>query len=320
MKIFVTGGAGCIGSELVERLLKEGHYVITFDNLSSGKTEHITKFLQNKKFKFIKGDIFNNPKLLIKSMGGCDFVFHLAANSYIKYFQGNRTDKDLNNNTIGTYNVLEAMRLNDVKNIAFTSTSPIYGEAKIAPTPENYGPLETISLYAASKVAGETLISSFSHMFGIQSWIFRIANTVGGKSRKGAGGTIISDFISKLRKNPRELEILGNGKQIKSYMTVDDCIDGMLFCTKNSKERVNIFNVGPSDTVTINEIAEIVVNEMGLKNVKFKYTGGDRGWVGDVPRFQLSVKKINTLGWRTKHTSKDAIRVATRDLLNKVSK
>ena len=319
MKMFVTGGAGCIGSELVERLLKEGHYVITFDNLNSGKTEHITKFMENKRFKFIKGDIFSNSKLLIKSMKGCDFVFHLAANSYVKYFRGNCTDKDLNNNTIGTYNVLEAMRLNEIKNIAFTSTSPIYGEAKTIPTPENYGPLETISLYAASKVAGETLISAFSHMFDIQSWIFRIANTVGGKSRKGIGGTIISDFILKLRRNPRELEILGNGKQTKSYMTVDDCIDGMLYCTKNARERVNIFNVGPNDTVTINEIAEIVVNEMGLKNVKFKYTGGDRGWVGDVPKFQLSVKKINNLGWRTKHTSKDAIRVATRDLLNKVS-
>lgn len=313
IKAFVTGGAGCIGSELAARLLNEGHGVVVFDNLSSGKLEHIKDLIGSKKFRFVKGSILN-LKLLAKSMKGCDFVFHLAANSFIKFKAVDPTDNDLKHNTIGTYNVLEAMRLNGIKKIAFTSTSPIYGEAKKVPTPENYGPLETISLYAASKVAGETLISSFSHMFGMQSWIFRIANTVGGKSRK-VGGTIISDFIEKLRKNPKELEILGNGRQSKSYMTVDDCIDGMLYGIKHANDTVNIFNVGSDDSVTINEIARIVIDEMGLKDAKIKYSGGDRGWVGDVPKFQLSVEKINRLGWKAKHTSKEAVRIAARQML-----
>lgn len=315
MKAFITGGAGCIGSELAARLLKEGNEVVVYDNLSSGKIEHIKDFMDNKKFKFVEGDILD-MNFLTKSMKGCDFVFHLAANSFIKYFPGDTTDRDLKINTIGTYNILEVMRLNGVKKIAFTSTSPIYGEAKIMPTPENYEPLETVSLYAASKVAGETLISSFSHMFGMQSWIFRIANTVGGKSRK-IGGTIISDFVEKLRKNPKELEILGDGQQSKSYMTVDDCINGMLYCIKHANERVNIFNVGPDDSVTVNEIAQIVVEEMDLKKVKFRYTGGDRGWLGDVPRFLLDTKKIRKLGWKPNYTSNEAVRIATRNLLGK---
>ncbi|MBI4153840.1 SDR family NAD(P)-dependent oxidoreductase [Candidatus Woesearchaeota archaeon] len=313
MRILVTGGAGCIGSDLCARLLKDGNEVIAFDNLSSGKIEHMKELEKMKGFKFINGSIVAE-KQIQSACAGVDMVFHLAANSSVKFKPDDPTDVDLKQNTIGTYNVLEAMRINDVGKIAFTSTSPIYGRAKTIPTPESYGPLETISLYAASKVAGETLISAFSHMFGMRSYIFRIANTVGGKSRK-TGGTIISDFISKLESNPKNLEILGDGKQKKSYMTVEDCIDGMIYASSKSAETVNIFNVGPDDNISINEIARIVVREMGLHDVTFSYTGGKGGWTGDVPEFLLDTGKMKKLGWKPKHTSREAVEIATKSLL-----
>ncbi len=314
MKILVTGGAGCIGSDLVARLLQEGHYVTAFDNLSSGKEEHVNEFIKSKRFRFIKGDLLEK-KQIEDACKNIDTVFHLAANSDIKYWPGDPTDEDMRLNTIATYNLLEAMRINNVKKIVFTSSSVVYGEAKKIPTPEDY-PLQPISLYAASKVACESMISGFCHMFGMRAWILRLANVIGGKTRK-VGKTVISDFIEKLGTNPKELEILGNGKQSKSYLLVDDCIEGMLTVMKKTSDVVNIYNLGPEDFITANEIAKIVVDEMGLKNVKFRYTGGDRGWLGDVPLFLLDTRKIKKLGWKPRQTSKEAVRIATRKILGK---
>jgi UDP-glucose 4-epimerase len=314
MKVLVTGGAGCIGSELVGELLSRGHQVECLDNLSSGKMEHINRFLDDKNFSFINGDILN-PADIDKCAKNVEVVFHLAANPDIKYRDGDRTDKDLQQNTLGTYNVLEAMRKNNVKKIVFSSSSAVYGEAQRTPTTEDYGPLMPESLYGASKLACEGLISSYCHMFGFQAWIFRFANIVGGKSRK-TGTTVISDFISKLRSNPHELTILGNGRQSKSYLIVEECVSGILFGLENAHDIINIYNLSPGDSVSVDEIANVVIKEMNLSNVEKKYSGSERGWPGDVPKVVLDSNRMDKLGWKSKYTSKNAIVIATRALIN----
>jgi len=313
MRAVVTGGAGCIGSELAGHLLSQENDVIVYDNLSSGKAEHIESLLDSKNFTFIQADLldFNYVRKAVK---GADIVFHLAANSDIKFEEGDSTEEDMKQNTTATYNVLEAMRKENVRKIVFTSSSAIYGEAKIVPTPESYGPLEPISLYGASKVACETEISAFCHMFDMQSWIFRFANIVGQKRRR-TGTTVLTDFINKLIDNKIELQILGDGKQSKCYLTVEDCIKGIMTGLEKAPSRVNIFNLGPADAITVNEIAHIVAEEMGISDVRLKYTGGDRGWIGDVPRFMLDSSKIEKLGWRPSCSSRDAIRTTVKKML-----
>ncbi len=315
MKVLVTGGAGCIGSVLAERLLKEGNEVIVLDDFSFGKKEHVAALEKDRKFKLIRGSILD-LELLKKAVEGCDVVFHLAASSTVKYFPGNPTDQELKVNVTGTYNVLEAMRLKGIKKIVFSSTSTVYGEPEKYPTPED-APILPVSLYGASKAAGESLISAFCGMFGMQAWIYRFANVVGGKSRK-TGGMIVSDFIEKLKKDSKELEVLGNGKQKKSYITVDDCVNGMLFGFSKAKEKVNVFNLGNSEQTEVNEIARMVAAEMGLEDVKLKYTGGDRGWIGDVPKMLLSIDKISKLGWKPKVSSTEAVRLAIKETLRSV--
>lgn len=313
MRVVVTGGAGCIGSEIALRLLREGNTVTVIDNLSSGKKEHM-KEMKGDRFRFIKADI-TDIKKTTAALNGADAVFHLAANSDIKFKKGDRTDEDLRQNTIATYNVLEAMRTNGTKKIVFTSSSAVYGEAEKMPTPEEHM-LEPISLYGASKAACETLISGFCHMFGMRGCILRLANVIGNKNRK-TGETVLTDFINKLRKNSKELQILGNGGQSKSYLLVDDCVDGILAAFSKAKEKVSIYNLGPEDFISVNEIAAIVIEEMWLNNVNFTYTGGDRGWTGDVPKFLLDTTKIRKLGWKPSCTSKEAVRKSVRQQLKK---
>ena len=314
MNALVTGGAGCIGSELVKELLKN-HKVTVLDNLSSGKNEHIQEFTTNDNFQLVEGDILDKD-VLDRVMKNKDMVFHLAANPDIKFIPGERTDKDLQQNTIATYNVLDVMQKNNVKKIAFSSSSVIYGKASKMPTPEDYGPLKPTSLYGASKVACEGLISAYCHMFDMQAWIFRFANIVGDKSRK-KGRTVISDFIFKLRENSKELEILGDGKQSKSYMLVDDCVAGMLFAIEHANDTVNIFNLSTTDSITVDKISEIVIKEMELHEVKIKYTGSAGGWPGDITNFLLDVSKLKKLGWATKYSSQEAVRMAARRMLGK---
>jgi UDP-glucose 4-epimerase len=309
-KVFITGGAGFIGSHLVDRLAQDGWTITVFDNLSSGREEFIKQHIGKSYFTFVKGELLdiNQVKKAIKDH---NLVFHLAANPDIRYGI-EHTDTDLKQNTIVTYNVLESMRLNDISEIAFASTSTIYGEPNVMPTPEDYGPLYPISLYGASKLACEALITSFCHTFNMKCWIYRFANIVGGRGTHG----LIFDFINKLKKNPKELEILGDGKQAKSYLLVDDCVDSMLFIYENARDQFNVFNLGSNDRMDITTIADILVKKMGLKDVKYMFTGGSRGWPGDVPQMFLDVRKLNNLGWKAKHNSRQAVEIAIERMLS----
>jgi len=311
MKIMVTGGAGFIGSHIVDRLMKEGNEVVVYDNLSSGKMEFIEHHMNNEKFTFIEADLLNFEKLR-ESVKDIDIIYHVAANPDVK-LGAQDTKVHFEQNVKATYNLLEAMRINDVEDIIFTSTSTVYGEANVIPTPEDYGPLVPISLYGASKLAAEAFIMSYSHTFGMKAVIYRFANIVGPRSTHG----VIYDFIMKLKRNPKELEILGDGTQTKSYLYVEDCVDAIMFGYENRRNDVEIFNIGSEDWINVRRIADIVVEEMGLKNVSYRFTGGKRGWKGDVPKMLLSIEKIKDYGWRPKHNSEESVRLTARYLIGK---
>ena len=305
MAILVTGGAGFIGSHLVDRLVEEGKEVVILDNLSSG-----VSFL-NPDAEFIKVDLADRLKLEdVFRKKDFSEVWHIAANPDVRIGSEN-PDEIYRNNILATYNLLEVMRKNNVDKIIFTSTSTVYGEAEVIPTPEDY-PTVPISIYGASKLACEALISSYCHTFDMKAWIYRFANVIGKRSNHG----VIYDFIMKLRRNPEELEILGNGEQNKSYIYISDCIEAMFFGLK-ADDRVNIFNIGSEDQIKVKRIAEIVCEEMGL-SPKFRFTGGDRGWKGDVPVMLLSIEKLKAMGWKPRYSSEQAVRMAVRDLLESI--
>jgi UDP-glucose 4-epimerase len=310
---FITGGAGFIGSHLVARLLAENNSRVTvYDNLVSGKKENIAPHLGNGHLKFIEADLLDYPAL-VQAMKGYDIIWHLGANTDIP--GGNKvTDLDLKNCTTATRNVLEAMRENKINRIIFSSTSCVYGDAPPVSLGETFGPLLPISLYGSGKLACEALISAYSHLFGIQALMFRFGNVVG--ARMGHG--VIYDFIQKLRKNPQEMEILGDGKQEKPFFLVEDCIDGMLHAFRHSDAPYDVYNLGSDNFTTVTRIAEIVSEVMGLKNVRFRYTGGKRGWPGDVPVVHLDVSKVKALGWKAGRTSDEAVRVAAQRLLETI--
>jgi len=305
-KAFVTGGAGFIGSNLVDALVQQQVQVTVYDDLSSGKKEFIQHHKDN--IQFIKADLID-AKTLEQSIPDHDVVFHLAANPDVRL--GEQQPQVAKKDTIATYNLLEAMRKNQIKKIAFASSSTVYGETPPTPLKENYGPLLPISLYGAAKLASEALISSFSHTFDMQTWLFRFANVVGIRGTHG----VIVDFINKLKANPKQLEILGDGKQKKPYLYVTDCVQGILHGYNHGTDQINIYNLGCETATEVTRIGEMVVEEMNLENVEFKYTGGKRGWKGDVPQFQFDVNKINKLGWKAKYTSDDAVRKAIQDCL-----
>ncbi|KYK33779.1 MAG: UDP-glucose 4-epimerase [Thermoplasmatales archaeon SG8-52-3] len=310
MKAFVTGGAGFIGSHLVDKLLKRGDFVTSYDNLSSGNKEFFKHHKKNDKFRFVEADLLN-LKQVEKEMKDHDVVFHIAANPFVRLGE-TQTKLDLEQGPIVSYNILESMRINDIKKIVFSSSSVVYGETPGIEIPENYGPTLPISLYGAGKLGAEGLISAFCGTFDFQAWIYRFANVVG---IRGTHGVII-DFIAKLKKNPKELEILGDGRQQKPYLHVSDIVDGIIFGFENSNDQLNLFNLGCESNTTVTRIAELVVDEMNLRDVEFKYTGGIRGWAGDVPRFQLDINKIKKLGWKESNTSDEAVRKAIREVLN----
>jgi len=308
MKCFVTGGAGFIGSHLVDRLLDEGHQVTVFDNLSSGKKGFIASHFDNPHFLFIKADLIDK-KRIEREISGHDVVFHIAANPDVRSGPDDPSmaEKDMQ----ATYNLLDAMRKKGVNKIVFSSSSVIYGETPAKPLSEDYGPLLPISVYGAAKLASEGLISSFAHTFDMQAWMFRFANVVGIRGTHG----VIVDFINKLKRNPNELEILGDGKQRKPYLYVTECVDGILHGFTHADDEVNVFNLGVESSTEVTRIAELVVEEMGLDHVDFKYTGGKRGWKGDVPQFQFDISKIKKSGWTPTLSSDDAVLKAIQDLL-----
>ena len=308
----MTGGAGFIGSHLVDELIKSGISVKVIDNLSSGNKNFLHHHMDNKMVEFINGDItsFSEINLAIKNV---DVVFHLAANPDIR-LGTEVTDTDLNQGTIATYNVLEAMRLNNVKKIVFASSSVVYGEDAPMPTPESFGPCMPISLYGASKLASEGLITSFSGTFGIQCWIFRFANIIGERGTHG----VIFDFIHKLKLDNSKLEVLGNGLQEKSYMEVKDCVKAIMHIFSNEQHSINLFNLGSHDTCSVKRIAEIVIEQTGLKNVVINYTGGSRGWAGDIPKSMLSINKMLSTGYDVEYDSEAAVRYTAKSLIEEI--
>ncbi|MGC9515009.1 NAD-dependent epimerase/dehydratase family protein [Methanocrinis sp.] len=310
--ILVTGGAGFIGSHLVDRLV-ESNRVAVLDNFSSGKREFLEDHLTDPNFSLIEADLLDQ-KAVEAALEDKDLVFHLAANPDVR-IGAEDTRTHLDQNIVATYNLLESMRKKRVAEIAFTSTSTVYGEAEVVPTPEDYGPLLPISLYGASKLACEALISAFCSTFDMGAWIFRFANIVG---ERGTHGVIV-DFIKKLEKDPKNLEILGSGRQRKSYLLVDDCVDAMIFSLAHSQDRVNVFNIGSADSVDVTEIADVVVEKMGLEEVRYGYTGGieGRGWRGDVKTMLLSIEAIEELGWTPRFNSRQSIEAATEALLDR---
>ncbi|OGZ29936.1 MAG: UDP-glucose 4-epimerase [Candidatus Niyogibacteria bacterium RIFCSPLOWO2_01_FULL_45_48] len=310
MRFFITGGAGFIGSHLSDRLMAEGNEVTVYDNLSLGKKEFVERHFSSPKFKFVQADLLEFDKLKT-SMEGSDVVFHLAANSDI--IKSAKNPKiDLEQGTIVTYKVLEAMRANNIKKIVFTSSNVVYGEAVKSPTAEDYGPLLPISFYGASKLACEAVMGAYCHNFEFNAWIYRFGNIVGKRPTHG----VVIDFYGKLKKNPLVLEVLGDGNQSKPYVEVHDCVDGMLFGLNNSHEQINLFNLGTTGAVYVKDIADIVVKEMGLKNVKIKFAGGVRGWPGDVHTVRLDVSKLESLGWKPKYpTSREAFSAGAKDII-----
>ena len=310
MKALVTGGAGFIGSHLVDKLISKGNSVTVYDNLSSGKKEFLKQHMQSDKFTLVEADLLDFERVK-KEIKDFDVVFHIAANPFVRLGE-KQTRLDLEQGAMATYNILESMRLNGMKKIVFSSSSVVYAETPPIDIPETYGPTLPISLYGAGKLAGEGLISAFCGTFGFQAWIYRFANVVGIRGTHG----VIVDFIEKLNKNPKELEILGDGRQQKPYLHVSDIVDGIIYGFEHSNEQLNLYNLGCDSNTTVTHIAEMVVEEMGLENVKFNYTGGKRGWAGDVPRFQLAIDKMSKLGWKARYTSDDAVRKAIREVLD----
>ena len=303
--IFVTGAAGFIGSNLVDRLLADGRRVVGWDNFSTGQREFLESASTNPKFKLIEGDGLD-LSALTRAMAGCDFVFHLAANADVR-FGLDHPHKDLQQNTVATFNVLEAMRANGIKGIAFSSTGSVYGEAEIIPTPENHPfPIQT-SLYAASKVAGEGFIHAYCEGYGFEGYIFRFVSILGERYTHGH----VLDFYKQLSAHPGHLKVLGDGTQRKSYLYIGDCLDAMLHVVtrataKQAKHGVETYNLGTDEYVQVNDSIRFICGALGLKP-KLEYSGGNKGWVGDNPFIFLDTKKIRATGWKTTLTIEQSI-------------
>jgi UDP-glucose 4-epimerase len=311
MRSIVTGGAGFIGSHLVDMLVAKGDEVTVIDNLTTGNLRTIKDHIISGSVNFIHEDLLGNGWQ--DYFAGIDRVYHLAADPDVRASSGSPY-RVFQENLTATEHVLEAMRQEGVSELAFTSTSTVYGEATVIPTPENYSPMKPISIYGGTKLACEAMISSYAHTYGMKTWVFRFANIIGARSNHG----VIWDFIHKLRKNPRELEILGDGKQTKSYFSVDACIDALLYTIGHTDQPFNFFNIGSEDWIDVQTIARIVAVEMGLSSVTFRYSGGDRGWKGDVPRMLLSVEKLKALGWTPLTSSEESVRRATQELIREI--
>jgi len=320
-KVLVTGGAGFIGSHLVDRLMRMDCFVRVVDNLSGGSLENVEGWVDSERFEFVRGDL-KDLGVAERAVDGVEVVFHLAANPEVRVAMVDPS-VHFRENLLTTFNVLEAMRKSESAGlIVFFSSSTVYGEPAEFPTCEDYGPVLPISVYGASKLGCEGLISAYCHTFGVRGLVFRLANVVGGRSGHG----VIVDFVRKLRENPRELEILGDGSQSKSYLHVKDCVDAVLHALKrfvDGKEAFEVYNVGSLDRVDVKRIAEIVGEEMRLEDLGFRFTGGvdgGRGWRGDVKTMLLSVDKLLSLGWKPKLNSEEAVRLSCRELLQSIDK
>jgi len=316
-KVLVTGGAGFIGSHLVDRLMSQDYKVTVLDNLSSGSLNNLEQWFPNPNFIFIKGDL-KNPQIIEKATKQTDLVFHFAANPEVRVGE-TEPCVHFEENLVATFNLLEALRKEgSAHTIVFASTSTVYGEATVLPTPEDYGPSVPISTYGASKHGAEALMSAYAHTFDLRAVILRFANIVGPRATIG----VIVDFIRKLRKDPSCLEVLGDGTQRKSYIYIDDCIDAVVCAVDTVLKgtcRVDFYNIGSSDQVTVARIAQIVAEEMKIPEPRLVFTGGvdgGRGWRGDVKNMHLSIEKLLQTGWKPRFASEEAVRLTVRKILN----
>jgi UDP-glucose 4-epimerase len=300
MRVLVTGAAGFIGSNLVDRLLEAGHEVTGLDNFSTGLPEFLAAAQQSPRFRFRRADLLQ-PEAIPPALDGIEIVFHLAANADVR-FGPEHPRRDLEQNTIATANLLEAMRVTGVRRIAFASTGSVYGEAKVIPTPEDAPfPVQT-SLYGASKLAAEGLIEAYAEAFGFTAHIFRFVSILGERYKHGH----VLDFYRQLRAHPERLTVLGDGRQKKSYLYVQDCIDGMLAAIDRANDRVNIFNLGAGEYCEVNDSVRWICEHLKVQP-EIRYTGGDRGWVGDNPFIYLDCSKMRALGWRPKLSIRDGV-------------
>ena len=309
MNVFITGGAGFVGSHMAHRMAADGHRVTAYDNLSLGRRAFLADLIDAGTCTLVEADLLDRDRLA-DAMAGYDLIVHLAANSDIPRGVAD-PQVDLEQGVVATFNVLEAMRSHGLTRLLFASSSVVYGEAETIPTPEDYGPLLPISYYGASKLAGEGLVTAYGHNAGIRPWIYRFGNIVGPHATHG----VILDFVHKLQSDPTRLEVLGDGRQAKPYLHVTDCVDGMLFGFEQADAPVNLFNLAVDDALDVASIADIVVEAMGLSDVAIEYTGGDRGWPGDVPRVGLDPGRMADLGWTASMTSREAVERAAREIV-----
>jgi UDP-glucose 4-epimerase len=315
MGILVTGGAGFIGSNLVHRLVAENEETHVLDNLSSGKLESLELVKGNPKFYFHKADLLQRENLSIPR--DCKTIYHLAANPEVRVGFTN-PEVHFSQNVVTTFNLLEAARKIDAETLLFTSTSTVYGDARAMPTPEDYSPLEPISMYGASKLACESIMISYAHTYGMRAIIYRLANIIGADSTHG----VIFDFVNKLLNDPSRLEVLGDGTQNKSYLHISDCISAMLVGQGASRGRVSVYNVGSQDQIEVRDIAKAVVEAMDMQSTKLEFTGGvdnGRGWKGDVKNMLLDVSKILGLGWEPRYGSLEAVCLTAKELARGVA-
>lgn len=315
-KVFVTGGAGFIGSHVVDLLLPQGYEVTVYDNLSNGKVEFIQHHLNHPRFRFIQADVLDLPEL-VDSLRGHDLVWHLAANTDIigSYSQ---PERDLRDCTMAAFNIVEAMRQTGVHQILFSSTGAVYGDlCRDVSVSESAGPLLPVSTYGAGKIGSEAFISAFCYVYGMRAWMFRFGNVIGARMTHG----VIYDFINKLRQDSHELLIRGDGRQEKNYFLVEECIEGMAYAFRNipmtEDQPCDIFNLGTTTISRVTTIAEIVREEMDLSETQILIEGTKKAWPGDQPRVHFTVDKINGLGWSARHSSDAAVRIAVRRMLGK---
>jgi UDP-glucose 4-epimerase len=306
----VVGGAGFIGSHLVECLLEIGAGVTVFDNLSVGKREFLSRAFELGA-ELVEADALD-LEALTRAMAKHDFVFHLSANPEARWGLDNPR-LDLEQGTICTWNVLEAMRRTATKQLIFASSGTVYGDTAESCAETDLGSLP-ISLYGASKFACEGLVSAFVECFGLSAWIYRFGNVVGPRGTHGAA----LDFLNKLKKNPEELEVLGDGRQSKPYVHVNDCVAGVLFGVEHARERLNVYNIAPLDFTSVQRIAELCVAASPNSNARIRYTGGVRGWPGDIPHSRLNPEKMAALGFRVSHSSDQAVSAAVSALAREV--
>ena len=300
MRVFVTGGAGFIGSTLVDRLLERGDEVTVYDNFSTGRREFLESARQRPNFRLAEGDILDLSRVQ-DALRGHDFVFHFAANADVR-FGTQHPRRDLEQNTLGTFNVLEAMRAAGARRIAFTSTGSVYGEPEVIPTPEHAPfPVQT-SLYGASKLAGEGLIEAYVSGFGFQAWIFRLVSCLGERYTHGH----VFDFYTKLSSDPSAIEVLGDGRQRKSYLYVQDCIDAMLLAVERGQAPLNLFNLGRDDYCTVDDSLGWICEHLKLSPER-RYRGGPRGWIGDSPFILLDASRARALGWAPRVGIRDGV-------------